>query len=81
MLLIIPAVLRRVHVPSVQPGEISLDAAQARHARDVLRLQSGATVEVFDDAGTVASGELVIEGATCSCASRRATSRAPRATR
>ena len=62
MLLIIPAVPRRVHVPSVQPGEISLDAAQARHARDVLRLQSGATVEVFDDAGTVASGELVIDG-------------------
>ena len=54
--------LRRVHVPSVQPGEISLDAGQARHARDVLRLESGATVEVFDDAGTVATGELVIAG-------------------
>jgi 16S rRNA (uracil1498-N3)-methyltransferase len=61
-LLIIPAVVRRVHVSSVQPGDISLDAVQARHARDVLRLQSGAAVEVFDDAGTVATGELVIAG-------------------
>jgi 16S rRNA (uracil1498-N3)-methyltransferase len=38
-----------------------LDERQSRHAVDVLRLPSGATVEVFDDAGHVASGELVIE--------------------
>jgi 16S rRNA (uracil1498-N3)-methyltransferase len=59
-LLIIPAVLRRLHVPTVFAGEITLDPAQARHARDVLRLTSGTTVEVFDDAGVVATGELIV---------------------
>jgi 16S rRNA (uracil1498-N3)-methyltransferase len=38
-----------------------LDERQARHALDVLRLASGTTVEVFDDAGHIATGELVIE--------------------
>jgi 16S rRNA (uracil1498-N3)-methyltransferase len=61
-LLIIPAVPRRVHVSSVRPGEVPLDAVQARHVRDVLRLEAGTTVEVFDDGGTVAAGELVIAG-------------------
>jgi 16S rRNA (uracil1498-N3)-methyltransferase len=55
-------VLRRIHVSSVHPGEIPLDPAQARHARDVLRLDTGAPVEVFDDAGNVATGELILAG-------------------
>lgn len=44
------------------PGEIPVDAAQAHHLRDVLRLDAGATVEVFDDVGGVARGELVFTG-------------------
>lgn len=61
-LLIIAAVLRRVHVPRVYPGELILDANEARHLRDVLRLEAGATVEVFDDAGNVATGVLIATG-------------------
>ena len=60
--LIIAAVLRRVHVSRLGPGELALDPAQARHVRDVLRFEPGATVEVFDDAGGVAPGELVFDG-------------------
>jgi 16S rRNA (uracil1498-N3)-methyltransferase len=59
---IIPAVLRRIHVSAITVGEILLDAIQARHARDVLRLEPGTSVEVFDDAGNLAKGELVISG-------------------
>lgn len=55
--------LRRIHVPAVLPGEIPLDRAQARHARDVLRLETGVRVEVFDDSGATATGELAVTGA------------------
>jgi 16S rRNA (uracil1498-N3)-methyltransferase len=58
---IIPAVLRRAHVPRLTPGDLPLDPAQARHLRDVLRLDAGAAVEVFDDAGAVAAGTLVFD--------------------
>jgi 16S rRNA (uracil1498-N3)-methyltransferase len=58
---IIGRVLRRLHVPILSVGQITLDESQSRHAVDVLRLASGTTVEVFDDAGRVATGELVIE--------------------
>ena len=51
---------RRFHVPSVYVGQIPLEPAQAHHAREVLRLIDGNTVEVFDNAGVVASGMLVI---------------------
>ena len=60
--LIIPRVIRRLHVPKVFPGDNSLDPAQSRHARDVLRLSEGDTVELFDDGGAVASGMLIFEG-------------------
>ena len=60
-LLIIPGVLRRVHVPILSVGRVTLDESQARHAVDVLRLATGTAVEVFDDAGRVATGELVID--------------------
>lgn len=54
---------RRIHVPQVRPGDLPLDAAQARHARSALRLADGTAVEVFDDAGRVADGVLVLRGA------------------
>ena len=53
---------RRIHVPHLRTGEIPLDRAAAHHARDVLRLENGQSVEVFDDAGRVASGVLVFTG-------------------
>jgi 16S rRNA (uracil1498-N3)-methyltransferase len=39
-----------------------VDAREAHHARDVLRLIDGATVEVFDDAGATAQGTLIYRG-------------------
>lgn len=42
-------------------GLVAVEPAQAHHARDVLRLADGTTVEVFDDAGRVAQGTLVVE--------------------
>jgi 16S rRNA (uracil1498-N3)-methyltransferase len=55
------AVVRRLHVPVLSVGRNTLGERQARHALDVLRLASGTTVELFDDAGHIATGELVIE--------------------
>ena len=57
-LLIMSLVARRLHVPRLSVGRLPLDAAQAHHARDVLRLHDGAVVEVFDDAGAIAWGVL-----------------------
>jgi len=37
---------------------VELQAQEAHHARDVLRLADGAVVELFDGAGTVAAGVL-----------------------
>lgn len=54
--------LRRIHVTRVRAGDVPLDSAQARHVRDVLRLEAGTAVEVFDDSGAVAAGELVFNG-------------------
>ena len=51
--------LRRVHTPHLYVGRIELDQAGSRHARDVLRLEVGAEVEAFDDAGGVARGTIV----------------------
>ena len=50
--------LRRVHTPTLHAGRIELDPAQSRHARDVLRLDVGTEVEVFDDAGGVGRGVI-----------------------
>ncbi len=52
-------VLRRLHTPKLYVGQIKLDQAGSRHARDVLRLEIGTDVEVFDDAGGVAKGAIV----------------------
>jgi 16S rRNA (uracil1498-N3)-methyltransferase len=53
-----PPVLRRLHVPRLMPGQNELDPDQAHHARNVLRLEEGQTVEVFDDHGSIALATL-----------------------
>jgi len=54
-------VSRRIHVRHLRGGEpIQLEPAEAHHARDVLRLADGAAVEVFDDAGAVGRGVLIL---------------------
>jgi 16S rRNA (uracil1498-N3)-methyltransferase len=50
---------RRLHIADLHPGVLSLDAAQARHARQVLRLVDGDEVELFDDAGRTAVATIV----------------------
>ncbi|HEY8748666.1 MAG TPA: RsmE family RNA methyltransferase [Tepidisphaeraceae bacterium] len=52
--------IRRLHATRLFIGKVPLDPSQARHARDVLRLQNGAEVEVFDDHGAVASGLILL---------------------
>ncbi len=54
-----PRVARRVHVPHLQIGTFDLPESEAHHLRDVLRLTQGTAIEVFDDAGNIAHGELV----------------------
>lgn len=53
---------RRIHISQLRLGDNPLDSAQAHHARDVLRLADGTSVEVFDDAGASASGVLLHVG-------------------
>jgi 16S rRNA (uracil1498-N3)-methyltransferase len=48
-----------VHVRQVARGRIELDAEQAHHVRDVLRMAVGDEVEAFDDEGSVATAALV----------------------
>lgn len=50
---------RRIHIPQLSVGDILLDPIEAHHIRDVLRMQNGAAVEVFDDAGAVAQAVLL----------------------
>lgn len=42
-------------------GRVALDAAESRHARQVLRLRSGEAVELFDGAGTLGVGWVTDE--------------------
>jgi 16S rRNA (uracil1498-N3)-methyltransferase len=51
--------MRRIHVPKLRVGRFALAEAQAHHARDVLRLGEGATVELFDAAGNTAEAAIV----------------------
>jgi 16S rRNA (uracil1498-N3)-methyltransferase len=51
---------RRLHTASLSPGVVELDPVQAHHARHVLRLADGDAVEVFDDAGRVGAGVVVM---------------------
>jgi 16S rRNA (uracil1498-N3)-methyltransferase len=57
-------VVRRLHTPALFVGQIKLDPAQARHARNVLRLKDGDPVELFDDDGKVALATLQFVGTT-----------------
>jgi 16S rRNA (uracil1498-N3)-methyltransferase len=50
--------MRRIHVPSLKVGENMLSQSEAHHARHVLRLPEGATVELFDSAGQSAGATL-----------------------
>ncbi len=51
---IIPVVARRIHVPKLRSGPITLDESEAHHLRDVLRLTPGTEIELFDNAGATA---------------------------
>lgn len=44
-------VMRRFSVAEVTAGEIALEADEAHHVRDVLRMEAGGEIEVFDSAG------------------------------
>ena len=49
----------RFHVPGALPGaRLALPEHSAHHAREVLRLRSGASVQVFDGAGAEFEAEL-----------------------
>lgn len=57
---IIDRVTRRLYTARLFVGRVPLDPGQTKHARDVLRLADGTTVEVFDDRGASATGRLVL---------------------
>jgi 16S rRNA (uracil1498-N3)-methyltransferase len=52
-------VKRRIHLPTLEVGRVELSDEQSHYLRDVLRLDVGAEVELFDDAGAVARGVLI----------------------
>jgi len=52
--LIIAIVIRRAHVQNVVAGRSALPAGEAHHVRDVLRLESGDELELFDNSGQTA---------------------------
>ena len=58
------APVRRIHVKKLEIGEVRLDAAEAHHARDVLRLADRTPVELFDDEGRQAPALLIHVGAS-----------------
>jgi 16S rRNA (uracil1498-N3)-methyltransferase len=58
--LIIRAVTRRrANVRQLHAGVIELPEGEAHHLRDVLRMKAGDVVELFDDSGAVAEGQIV----------------------
>jgi 16S rRNA (uracil1498-N3)-methyltransferase len=50
--------IRRLFIASLSPGRVVLDSDESHHARNVLRLQPGDTVELFDRAGRVAAAHV-----------------------
>jgi 16S rRNA (uracil1498-N3)-methyltransferase len=54
--------MRRILVTKVISGRIDLGVAEAHHLRDVLRLEVGAEIEVFDEIGGIGHGEIVSIG-------------------
>jgi 16S rRNA (uracil1498-N3)-methyltransferase len=57
-------VSRRVHVPDLYPGRLTLPAAEAQHVRDVLRVVVGDALELFDANGGTAVGTVVAVSST-----------------
>lgn len=51
--------MRRLYADRVTVGTMDLSPEQTRHARDVLRLKLGGSVEVFDSAGRCGAGVIV----------------------
>jgi len=51
--------MRRAFVPQLALGDLALPASQAHHLRDVLRLQAGEKIDVFDNAGNRANAAIV----------------------
>ena len=53
-------VSRRIFVSAtLKPGTLQLDAEQAHHVRNVLRMSLGDPLELFDSAGAVAAARIV----------------------
>ena len=48
----------RFHVERLAPGRVELAAAEAHHAASVLRLKVGASIDLFDGQGAVATGRI-----------------------
>lgn len=46
--------IRRVHVQHLSAGRVELPPGEAHHVRDVLRLESGEELELFDNSGQTA---------------------------
>jgi 16S rRNA (uracil1498-N3)-methyltransferase len=47
-----------LHTPHLHAGLVELPPTEAHHARDVLRLQAGDEIEIFDDSGRVAAAVI-----------------------
>jgi 16S rRNA (uracil1498-N3)-methyltransferase len=54
--------MRRIHLAHLSLGAINLPEKQAHYLRDVLRLNEGAPVEVFDASGQVGQARIVSSG-------------------
>lgn len=50
---------RRVYVDRVTVGRVTLSPQEGHHLRDVLRMEPGGRVELFDDGGSVGEGAIV----------------------
>jgi 16S rRNA (uracil1498-N3)-methyltransferase len=51
--------MRRLLATEIRVGEVELDDSQSHHARSVLRLTAGDSVELFDPTGQSAAGVIV----------------------
>ncbi len=52
--------MRRVHISRLSTGDQRLSAEESHHLRDVLRVDVGDTVELFDARGRVARGTIAV---------------------
>lgn len=53
--------MRRLFSADIAEDRVTLDEEQARHARKVLRLKPGESVELFDGRGRIAEGKLDVQ--------------------